>query len=46
MEYRDRNRCEHRKRNGFLNDFQLHQAEGPAVDTAPDVVGGNHETVL
>ena len=46
MEHRDGNRREHRERNRFLDDFQLHQAEWPAVDTAPDVVCGNHETVL
>ena len=46
MEHRDGNRREHRERNSFLDDFQLHQAEWPAVDTAPDVVCGNHETVL
>ena len=46
MEYRDRNRCEHRKRNRFLDNLQLHQAEWPAVDAAPDIVCGNHETVL
>lgn len=40
------NRREHRERNRFLDNLQLHQAEGPAVDAAPDVVCGNHETVL
>ena len=33
-------------RRGLLDNLQLHQAVGPAVDTAPDVVGGNHEEVL
>ena len=37
---------EHRDGNGLLDDFQLHEAEGPAVDAAPDVVGGNHEEVF
>ena len=46
MENRDRNRCEHRKRNRFLDDLQLHQAEGSAVDAATDVVGGNHKAVF
>ena len=46
MEHRDCNCCEHCKRNGFLNDFQLHQAERTTVDAAPDVIRGNHETVL
>ena len=36
----------HREGNGLLDNLQLHQAVGPAVDTAPDVVGGNHEEVL
>ena len=46
MEYRHRNRREHRKRNRFLDDFQLHQAERSAVDATSNVVRGNHETVL
>ena len=46
MEHRDCNCREHCKRNRFLDNLQLHQAEGPAVDAATDVVGGNHETVL
>lgn len=46
MEYGHCNRREHRQGNRFLDDFQLHQAEWPAVDAAPDVVCGNHETVL
>ena len=45
-EHGDGHGGEHREGNGFLDNLQLHQAVGPAVDTAPDVVGGNHEEVL
>lgn len=37
---------EHRDGNGLLDNLQLHEAEGSAVDAAPDVVGGNHEEVF
>lgn len=37
---------ENGKGNGFLDDFQLHQAKGAAVDFAADGVGGNHEAVF
>ena len=46
MEYRDRNRCEHRERNRFLDNLQLHQAEWTAVDAAADAVGRNHKAVF
>ena len=45
-EHGDGHGGEHREGNGFLDNLQLHQAVGPAVDAAPDVVGGNHEEVL
>ena len=45
-EHGDSHGGEHRDGNGLLDDLQLHEAEGPAVDAAPDVVGGNHEEVF
>ena len=45
-EHGDGHGGEHREGNGLLDNLQLHQAVGTAVDTAPDVVGGNHEEVL
>ena len=41
-----RDNCEYRDGDGFLDDLQLHQVEGPAVDLASDVVRGNHEEVF
>ena len=46
MEYRYRDGRENGERNRFLDDFQLHQTEGPAVDAAADAVGGNHEAIF
>ena len=46
VEHRHGNRCEHRKRNGFLNDLQLHQAERTAIDATADAVCGNHKAVF
>ena len=46
MEYRYCDGRENGEWNRFLDDFQLHQAEGPAVDTAADAVGGNHEAIF
>ena len=46
MEHCDCNCREHRERNCFLDNLQLHQAEGTAVDAAPDAICGNHKAVL
>ena len=46
VEYRYRDGRENCERNRFLDDLQLHQAEGTAVDAAADAVGGNHEAVF
>ena len=29
-----------------MDDFQLHQAEGSAIDFATDGIGGNHEEIF
>ena len=34
------------QRNCFLDDLELHQAEGAAVDAASNAVCWNHEEVL
>ena len=46
MEHGHCNRREHRKRNRFLDNLQLHQAEGPAVDAAADAVCRDHKAVF
>ena len=46
IEYRYRDNREDRQRNCFLDDLQLHQAEGAAIDFAADGVGGNHEEIF
>ncbi len=37
---------EYRKGETFLDDFELHKGEGPAVDVGPQTVGGNHDQIL
>ncbi len=46
IEYRYRDNGKDGQRNCFLDDLQLHQAEGAAVDFAADGVGGNHEEIF
>ena len=46
MEHGHCNRREHRKRNRFLDNLQLHQTEGPAVDAAADAVCRDHKAVF
>ena len=46
MEYRHGDCRKDRQGNSFLDDFQLHQAEWPAVDAAANAVGGNHKAVF
>ena len=46
IEYRYRDNGKDGQRNCFLDNFQLHQAEGAAVDFAADGVGGNHEEIF
>ena len=40
------NDSEDNQRDGFLNDFQLHQREWTAVDLRANAVSGNHESVF
>ena len=37
---------EHDEGDGFLDDFQLDEVEGSAVDDRADAVGGDHEEIL
>ena len=46
VENRYRDGRENRERNRFLDDLQLHQAEGTAIDAAADAVGGNHKAIF
>ena len=46
VEYRYCDGREDRERNRFLDNLQLHQAEGTAVDATADAVGGNHKAVF
>ena len=46
IEYRYRDNSKDRQGNRFLDDFQLHQAEGTAIDFAANGVGGNHEEIF
>ena len=46
VEYRYCDGRENRKRNCFLDDLQLHQAERTTVDATADAVCGNHKAVL
>ena len=40
------NYCEDCKRDGFLDDFELHEVERAAVDGRTDTIGRNHEAVF
>ena len=46
LENRDDDDCKYGQRNGFLDDFQLDEVEGSAVDGRADAVGRNHEGIL